>query len=488
MTMALNDFETTCRAAHRPRFRPTFYLVTWLWIAAFSVGSSTLFGALQWDARNALLTADVDHQPIQTVLKELSRVTRWQIFVDPSLENQVTTRFRGLKPADALQRLLAPSNFALIPEAEGPPTLYVYDAYREDATLHFNQPATPATTTAAKPQPETPPTLDLIVQLKPDATTSIEELAETLGAKVVGELADLHSYRLQFSDSASLQKARESLATNPNVSATEANGFVPPPPSAQSISAVVPPPPPLRPKVVPSDQQIVVALLDTSLASTSSELSQLLLPALSVEAGAPPPTEPLTHGTAMAETLYRSLAGASSDPEGTPVRILPVDIYAGKEATTTFDVIEGLLLAAANGADIINLSLGGTEPSPLLQDAVQTLRSQGVLVIAAAGNLPTTAPVFPAAYPEVLAVTAVDPNGKLADYANRGDFIDLVGPGMSIIQHDNHAYLGTGTSYASAYITGQAAAYLSAPNTNPDAVDLLLREHHGVQTTLNTGP
>jgi hypothetical protein len=233
-----------------------------------------------------------------------------------------------------------------------------------------------------------------------------------------------------------------------------------------------------------------VALLDTPIVSDSDQLNQLLLPSLAVGEGdsGGSPSNTLTHGTAMVETLYRSLASASNDPEGTPVRILPIDIYAGKEASTTFDVLEGLLLAAASGADVINLSLGGADPSPLLQDAVQTLRSQGVLVVAAAGNQPTTAPVFPAAYPEVLAVTAVDRAGNIAEYANRGDFVDLAGPGTSIVQFDNQAYLGTGTSYASAFITGQAAAYLSAPEANPEAVDLLLRERYGLRARPENPP
>lgn len=183
----------------------------------------------------------------------------------------------------------------------------------------------------------------------------------------------------------------------------------------------------------------------------------------------------------MAETLYSSLASASDPETGTPVRILPIDIYGGKEATTTFDVLDGLLLAAAGGARVINLSLGGNEPSPMLQDAVQALRAQGVIVIAAAGNEPTTNPVFPAAYPEVLAVTAADRSGDLADYANRGEFIDLIAPGTSVFKHDQQAYLGTGTSYAAAYISGQAAAYFTQPQANPEAVDALLRQQFGLR-------
>jgi len=478
------------RCAPLRRFSLLFAgLAASLWLAALSAGAPNPAADLQWDTRKSVLTAAVDHQPLQDVLRELSRVTRWQILVDPSLDTQITTRFSGLKTVDALRRLLDPHNFALIPEPGASPTLYVYGTSMHEATLRFDP---PRTTSAPSPGPrtETPANLELIVRLKPDADITIEELAEAYGAKVVGKLANLDSYRLQFPDETTARQAQERLAADPNVAASESNAFVPPPQNAQSISASVPPAPRLQPKVVPSDQQIVVALLDTLVATDSPELSQLLLPTLAVGDSDPgsQPSDTLTHGTAMAETLYRSLASASNDPDGTPVRILPIDIYAGNEATTTFDVLEGLLLAAANGADVINLSLGGADPSPFLQDAVQTLRNQGVLVVAAAGNQPTTAPVFPAAYPEVLAVTAIDGDGNIAAYANRGEFIDLAGPGTSIVQFENQAYLGTGTSYASAYITGQAAAYLSAPEASPDVVDLLLRERYGVRDKPGDAP
>jgi hypothetical protein len=460
-----------------------------LWLAALFGSSLSLTAELQWEQHTSALSADIDHQPLQDVLRDLSRATQWEILVDPALDTQVTTRFTRLRATDALRRLLDPHNFALIPETDAPPTLYVYGSSMHDATLRFNNPK-PASSPPPASEADAPPVVELIVRLKPDADTTIEELAETYGATVVGELADLDSYRLRFSDESTAQQARARLGADPNVAATESNALVPPPQNAQSVSASVPPPPRLQAKVVPSDQQIVVALLDTPVATDSPELSQLLLPSLSVgDAGAGSrPSGTLTHGTAMAETLYRSLASVSNDPDGTPVRILPVDIYGDNEATSTFDVLDGLLLAAANGADVINLSLGGADPSPLLQDAVQTLRAQGVLVVAAAGNQPTTAPVFPAAYPEVLAVTAVDGEGNIANYANRGEFIDLAGPGTSIVQHDNQAYLGTGTSYASAYITGQAAAYLSAPEASPDVVDLLLRERYGVRSKPGDAP
>ena len=84
--------------------------------------------------------------------------------------------------------------------------------------------------------------------------------------------------------------------------------------------------------------------------------------------------------------------------------------------------------------------------------------TRGVLFIAAAGNEPVKTPTYPAAYPEVVAVTASDRNGNLASYANRGDFVDTIAPGGSIITFGGQQYFIAGTSASTAYASGIAAA------------------------------
>jgi subtilisin family serine protease len=181
----------------------------------------------------------------------------------------------------------------------------------------------------------------------------------------------------------------------------------------------------------------------------------------------------------MAETILRGLAATPQDSDGTPVRILPVDIYGDAPVTTTFDVVRGLYAAAQHNPDVISLSLGSEFESPLLRDAVGALRAQGVLVVAAAGNEPTVQPTFPAAYPEVLAVTAGDRRGGIAPYANRGEFVDLVVPGTSVVHFDNQTYIGTGTSYAAAYLSGIAVGLSAQEQATPDAVEGAVRRQFG---------
>ena len=77
-----------------------------------------------------------------------------------------------------------------------------------------------------------------------------------------------------------------------------------------------------------------------------------------------------------------------------------------------------------------------------------------MLFVAAAGNQPVTTPEYPAAYPEVEAVTAASAPGVLADYANRGDFVRFMLPGTSLVPWGGQSWAVTGTSTSTAYFSG----------------------------------
>jgi hypothetical protein len=125
-------------------------------------------------------------------------------------------------------------------------------------------------------------------------------------------------------------------------------------------------------------------------------------------------------------------------------------------------VAKGVYEAVNAGASIINLSLGSEADSAFLQNTINSAAKQGVQFFAAAGNTPTTAPTFPAAYDTVVAVTATDRSGNIASYANRGSFIDVAAPGMAIVNFGGQSFVVTGTSTATAYVSGSSAAKAEA--------------------------
>jgi serine protease len=169
-----------------------------------------------------------------------------------------------------------------------------------------------------------------------------------------------------------------------------------------------------------------------------------------------------------------------------PVRVLGVGGFG-----SSYDVAQGVLYAAglpadngaggtvqaSTGARIINLSLGSAGNDTTLQRAVASATQAGALVIAAAGNDSTAQPFYPAAYPQVLAVAAVGPDGAPAPYSNFGSYVGIRAPGGNFALGDvtdgvmstiwdfttsSPAYAwATGTSMAAPHVAGVAALVLS---------------------------
>ena len=106
----------------------------------------------------------------------------------------------------------------------------------------------------------------------------------------------------------------------------------------------------------------------------------------------------------MAETILRAMAaqGGSSSAQ-----ILPVDVYGNSENATTWNVALGVQAAVNGGATILNMSLGGSTESAILNDVIQQAEAKGIVVFAAAGNQPVATPTYPAALSGVIAVAAL---------------------------------------------------------------------------------
>jgi hypothetical protein len=240
--------------------------------------------------------------------------------------------------------------------------------------------------------------------------------------------------------------------------------------------------PNLRLQVRPWNDQssVIVALIDTGIPTTGVQHPDFLLPTLTI-AETTTTTTGLSHGSAMFETVLQGLDRSQSAETGQPVRVLPIDIYGGRAESSTFELAQGIAAALGNGADILNLSLSGPQPSPLVQDLLQQASQAGVLAFGASGNQPTTLPTFPAAYTEVIAVTASDRQGQVAAYANRGEFVQLMAPGTTLVPFAGDSWVVQGTSVATAYTSGLAAGWLADQRATPTQILPQLQQQFGFQ-------
>ncbi len=121
-------------------------------------------------------------------------------------------------------------------------------------------------------------------------------------------------------------------------------------------------------------------------------------------------------------------------------------------------VADGVTWAVDNGAEVINLSLGGSYPSRTLQRAIEDAWNRGVVVVAAAGNNGRSYPVYPAYYSDVIAVGAIDENDTRPSWSTYGSWVDVAAPGVAILStYNNGGYISlSGTSMASPWVAGLA--------------------------------
>lgn len=223
---------------------------------------------------------------------------------------------------------------------------------------------------------------------------------------------------------------------------------------------------------VSTGRGVVVGIIDTGVDVSHEDLRHSDIVTFEPGSSDGSSLAPDAHGTAIAGIIAA---------RGTTLGVAPgVRLAAARafEATasgaiesTTVKLLKSLSWLMTQGVDVVNLSFAGPE-DPLLREFIAALTARGVIVVAAAGNNGHVAPpAFPAAYDNVIAVTATDIDDRLYDQANVGPYVDIAAPGVDIFAAtpgQTHE-LQSGTSFAAAHITGIVALILEQHPTLPAA-------------------
>jgi type VII secretion-associated serine protease mycosin len=244
---------------------------------------------------------------------------------------------------------------------------------------------------------------------------------------------------------------------------------------------------------------VTVAVLDTGVDGTHPDLTGQVLPGEDlVGFGAKRGDRTwANHGTGMAGIIAGhghgpghsdGVLGIAPEAKILPVRVILEDKDPQRKKarlTRGGALAEGIRWAADHGADVINLSLGDDSRTAHAEaqedDAVQYALAKGVVVVASAGNggKEGDRASYPAAYPGVIAVAAVDRHGNRADFSTARWYASVSAPGVDVViaDPDRRYYEGWGTSTASAYVSGTAALIRARyPRLSPAQIKTLLED------------
>lgn len=185
-------------------------------------------------------------------------------------------------------------------------------------------------------------------------------------------------------------------------------------------------------------------------------------------------TDVTGHGTAVAGVIASQSLGAAAG-----VRLLPVRVSLGTGRALRWMSAAAIVWATNNGADVINLSRASasSRPSRVEHAAVRYATDRGVVIVASAGNSPRRPVAYPAAYPEVIAVTAIDGRGHLSVFAARHGGVDLAAPGSRVetLAINGGYKVGSGTSVAAPLVAATVARIRAVnPQLGPRQIQHLL--------------
>ena len=447
-------------------FRIRHYVLSFLLVLSLGARAAET-NSIVWHRASNRVDANVQNETLLPLLGQIARDTGWRVYVEPGTTKTVSAKFQNLPSSDALRMLLGNLNFMVSPQTNGPSQLYVFSTVIQKATQ-----LVPATRVRGRHVPN-----ELLVKLKPGA--NIDALAKLLGAKVIGRNDKLGIYRLQFADAAATEAALGQLQSDPDVQAVDYNYIYDPPPEVQPLGESSVPPVSLQLKAPSDSGKIIVGLPDTAVQAQDlpGSLGQFVLSQLSVADGTQANGDTLTHGTAMAETILSSIA--MQEQGSSAVQILPVDVYGSSASTTSWDVAEGLADAVNNGANVINMSLGGSGDSSFLDSVIQSVEQENIPIFAAAGNNGVSTPEYPAAMPGVISVTA-EQQGQIPSYADFGSWVDVAAPGTSVVYLGTQPWYVVGTSVSTAYITGLAAGAEDSTHQSWSTIDSAISKAYPV--------
>ncbi len=224
-----------------------------------------------------------------------------------------------------------------------------------------------------------------------------------------------------------------------------------------------------------------IAILDSGI-DKAAGFDQIVLSSLDTITPDAQITDTLGHGTQMAfiaSGLVKPYGSAGNNEKLIP--IIPIKVFDDQGYTTSINIMESINFALENDAKVMSLSWGTETKSDFMENAFEQASSNGIILIASAGNEPIGTPVYPAAYPSVIGVGALEPDGARWAQSNYGDFVTLYASGFANmpVGHNGDPGLYAGTSISAALVANSAAHYLQEhPHASHQEVSSYLQNRY----------
>lgn len=448
-------------------------------VLAFLAGEA---GALKVQIAGDRLTLEAEKIPLQDILSRLAQ-EGIRARIDPQINPTVSASFKERDVQKVLDFILKDLDYVLLWESvQGPrgpiPRLSEIQVFRP-GQKDLMRPLRTRRTLAVARNPEDGSFYvrdEILLKLKPGTDLQkVETLLAKWGGRVVDSYVALGIYRVRLPEGSDVPALVKEFQEKLGQGSAEPNFAYPMPRSQGDVSLT-----PVDPALAPGENPVPVAVIDSGL-SPQVRMERHVIASLDALNPEMAISDEEGHGTQMAliaAGLVKPL-GTEGNTEG-QASIIPIRAFDDKGFTSNFILMQSIDFALQHGARVMSLSWGSGTNSAFLGEALEAASARGLVVVASAGNEPTGEPHYPAAYPHVIGVGALGPDGKVWEKSNRGDFVALYAPGYASmpVGYRGEAGLYAGTSISAAFVANRIASILARnPGATREEILKALQDH-----------
>jgi subtilisin family serine protease len=449
--------------------RFNYFLIVLLIFVLFPATAGAFVVQLNGDR----LTLNAEKAPLQEILLRLSDFGI-RVQIDPQINPAITASFENREIQKALESILKGLDHVLIWESsQGPsgpaPKLAEIQVFRP-GQKDLMKPLQKASTLSIARNPKDGSFYvkdEILIRLRPGVDLSdLLRLLQETGGILVGTYPGLGIYRVRLPQGSDVPALVEEIEKRSGKGTVEPNFAYPVPTGPRELdwgSLKV-----SYADAYPQPKGTPIAVIDSGLRADAG-LDKFVLASLDALDPDKPISDTGGHGTQMA-----LIAAGVVKPIGVKgdsvaqMPIIAIKAFDENGFTSNFLLMQSMDFALKQGARVLSLSWGSETKSEFLSDALELADSKGLIIVGSAGNEPTGEPHYPAAYPAVIGVGALAPDGKAWEKSNRGDFVDLYAPGFASLPvgYKGDPGIYAGTSISTAFTANLIANILSK---NPKA-------------------